>query len=163
MEAIVSDSLGQPRFTSLLVTFFATVAVLLGALGIHGALAYAVAQRTRELGIRLALGAHPGDVLRLVLRQGMRPALLGIGLGLAGALAAMRLIRELLYGVSPGDPVALAAATGVMAGTALLACYMPARRRGSIPRRPCARNDLRLRRPRPPRDAPPQNRCRRAR
>jgi predicted lysophospholipase L1 biosynthesis ABC-type transport system permease subunit len=132
MEDIVNQSIGQPRFTSQLATFFAVVALLLGALGIHGVLSYVVAQRTGELGVRLALGARPAELLRLVVRQGMWLAGLGIALGVVAALAAARVLSSLLFGVAPTDPVSFAVTIVVLGAAALLACYGPARRAARI-------------------------------
>ncbi|HLX07813.1 MAG TPA: ABC transporter permease [Thermoanaerobaculia bacterium] len=132
MAAIVDRSLAAPEFQMLLLSWLALLALLLAALGIYGVIAYLVAQRTREIGIRMALGGHRGDIQRLMVRQGMAPALLGIGIGLVAALAASRLLRGLVTGVSPTD---LATFTGVpllMAGIALLATWLPARRASRV-------------------------------
>jgi putative ABC transport system permease protein len=132
MEAIVERSLAATEFQMLLLSWLALLALLLAALGIYGVIAYLVAQRTREIGIRMALGGHRGDILWLVVRQGMVPALLGIGLGLVASLGATRLLRGLVTGVSPTD---LATFTGVpllMAAIALLATWLPARRASRI-------------------------------
>jgi putative ABC transport system permease protein len=131
-EDIVSDSMGQPRFTSQIVAFFAVVALLLGALGIHGVLSYVVAQRFGELGVRLALGAQPANLLRLVVGQGMWLAALGIALGVTASVAGARLLRSLLFGVSATDVVSFGVAIAVLAAAAFLACYGPARRAARI-------------------------------
>jgi predicted permease len=122
------NSLYSERVTALLLSAFGALALLLAALGIYGVMAYAVAQRTREFGIRMALGACAGDVLRLMLTQGARLIGAGVALGLAGAFAATRLIRSFLYQVSSTDPMAFVLAALLGAAAALLACYIPARR-----------------------------------
>jgi predicted permease len=132
MEDIVHASVGQPRFTSQLATFFAVIALLLGALGIHGVLSYAVAQRVGELGVRLALGAGPAALLKLVVGQGMWLACLGVALGVVAALAGARVLRGLLFGVGPSDPTSFGLAIAVLGAAALLACYGPARRASRI-------------------------------
>lgn len=132
MQDVVRVSVGQPRFTSQLATFFAVVALLLGALGIHGVLSYVVAQRVGEIGVRLALGARPAALLRLVVGQGMWLACTGLAIGVVAALAATRVLRGLLFGVAPNDPVNLGIAIAVLSAAALLACYGPARRAARI-------------------------------
>jgi putative ABC transport system permease protein len=128
MEDIVSSSLAQRRFALQVVGGFGVLALLLAGVGVYGVVAYSVAQRTREIGIRLALGASSGAILRWVFGQGMRLALLGTAAGLVGALALTRLLRGLLFGVSAADPVTYAGLAVLLAGVALLACYIPARR-----------------------------------
>ena len=128
MEQRLANAVSQPRFQTLLLGAFAAVALLLSALGIYGVVAHSVTQRTQEIGIRVALGATPASVLRLVVVQGMAPALLGLVFGLAGSLALSRVVASLLYGVSSTDPLTFAAAIPILAAIALLACYIPARR-----------------------------------
>jgi putative ABC transport system permease protein len=128
MEERVAGVLARPRVNALLLAGFAAIALVLAALGIYGVIAYSVVQRTRELGIRMALGARPADVLRLVLRQGMAPVLAGLALGLGGAAAASRVLRGLLYGVGGTDPITYAGVATFLAAVALLASYLPARR-----------------------------------
>ena len=126
LAQIFSSSLDQRRFSLVLFGVFAVVALLLAALGIYGVTSYVVTQRTPELGLRLALGAQRGDVLRLVIGQGMKAVLVGVGIGLAGALAVTRLIAHLLFEISATDPLTFAAIAGVLLLIALLACYVPA-------------------------------------
>ena len=128
LEQIVSESIAQPRLNMLLMMLFGALALLLSAVGIYGLLSYAVTQRTQELGIRMALGANVGDVLKLVLKQGMFLALIGEAIGLAGAFALTRLMRGLLFGVTPTDTTIFAGVVLVLTLTALLACWIPARR-----------------------------------
>jgi len=128
LEAIVSESLGQRRLTMALLGVFAGIALLLAVVGIYGAVAYTVEQRTGEIGVRMALGAQTIDVLRLVVRQGMHPVILGLIIGLAGTFAVGRLLAAQLYQISPHDPFLLGAAAIVLAVAALLACLLPARR-----------------------------------
>jgi ABC-type antimicrobial peptide transport system permease subunit len=128
MDDVIDENAQSQRFLGLLVTSFAALATLLAAIGIYGVLAYMVTQRTREIGIRMALGASRGRVLGQVLGQGALLALWGAIAGLAGALGAGRMLASLLNEVRPGDPPVLGAAAGVLAAVALLACYLPARR-----------------------------------
>jgi putative ABC transport system permease protein len=128
MEKVVAENLAQPRLSMLLMGLFGALALLLSAVGIYGLLSYAVAQRTQEIGIRMALGAQVSDVVKLVVRQGMMLALIGEGLGLAGALALTQLLRSQLFGVTPTDARTFILAAGLLTGVALLACYIPARR-----------------------------------
>jgi putative ABC transport system permease protein len=128
MERRFSESLAQSRFNASLLTIFAAVALLLAALGVYGVMSYSVSQRTHEIGIRMALGAQRGDVLSLVVRRGMILALIGVGIGVAGALVLTRLMKNLLFGVSATDPLTFAAIALLLAGTAFMACYVPARR-----------------------------------
>lgn len=128
LETIVSESLGQERLTMALLAIFAGIALLLAVVGIYGAVAYTVEQRTGEIGVRMALGAQTRDVLRLVVRQGMNPVLLGLVAGLAATFAVGRLIAAQLYQISPHNPLLLGAAAAVLALAALLACLIPARR-----------------------------------
>ncbi|HUR95397.1 MAG TPA: ABC transporter permease [Gemmatimonadales bacterium] len=128
MHDRLADAMARPRVNALLLGGFALAALVLAALGIYGVINYGVVQRTRELGIRVALGARAADVLRLVIRQGMAPVIAGLLLGLAGAAAASRVLRGLLYGVGTTDPITYAAVAGFLTAVALLASYLPARR-----------------------------------
>src|SRR5882724_7323238 len=128
LEQIFSSSLDQRRFSLVLFGVFAVVALVLAALGIYGVTSYAVTQRTPELGLRLALGAQRRDVLRLVIGQGMKAVLVGVGIGPAAALAVTRLIAHLLFEISATDPLMFAAIAGVLLLIAMLACFVPARR-----------------------------------
>jgi len=128
MEQIISDSLAERRFTLLLLIIFASTALVLAAVGIYGVMSYAVSRRTHELGVRLALGASRREILRLVVGEGMVLAAIGTVVGLTAALGLTRLMASLLYGVRPADPETLAAVSLLLAGIALLACYIPARR-----------------------------------
>jgi predicted permease len=128
MRSVVDATTRNPRFRTTLLALFAGVALALGAIGIFGVVGYGVTRRRRELGIRLAVGARPPEVQSLVLRQGMRSVLAGLGTGLAGALAATRLLRRFLFGVSPLDAGTFAAVAVCMLAVAALAAYLPARR-----------------------------------
>jgi putative ABC transport system permease protein len=128
MESLLSASLAQPRFNMMLLGTFAGTAMVLAAIGIYGVIAYNVAQRTREIGIRMALGAQRGDMLRMVLRQSLTIVGIGLGVGLIGALVTTRLMRTLLYGVSANDFSTYGIVLVLLAGAALLASYLPARR-----------------------------------
>ena len=128
LEKVVDDSIAQRRLNMSLMGLFGGLALLLSAVGIYGLLSHAVTQRTQAMGIRMALGAQVGDVLKLVLRQGMMLAVAGEVIGLAGAFALTRLMRGLLFGVTPNDATTFVVVAGVLAVVALLACYIPARR-----------------------------------
>ena len=128
MERVISVSMARPRFAAILITAFAAVALVLGAIGIYGVIAYAVAQRTREISVRMALGATPADALRMVVRRGAALTLAGLALGTLSALVATRLFSGLLYGISPHDPLSYGVGTAMLAMVAGLACYIPARR-----------------------------------
>jgi putative ABC transport system permease protein len=128
MDHIVSESVTQPRFNLFLLGLFSVIALLLSAAGIYGVTAYMVTQRTHELGIRLALGAQVGDVLRMILGQGMAVILVGVVIGLGASFALMRVMKSLLFGVTERDPLTFVLITLTLMLTALLACYIPARR-----------------------------------
>jgi putative ABC transport system permease protein len=128
LEDILSRSVSTPRLATFLLGVFGALALVLSAIGVYGVMSYSVARRTNEIGIRMALGARAADVTRLVVRQGMRPAVFGLALGVAAALSASKLMQGLLYGVSATDKASLATAVVLLGGTALAATIIPARR-----------------------------------
>ena len=128
MQEVIGSSMAQPRFRTRLLSLFGAAALLLAAIGIYGVLAYTVAQQTREIGIRMALGANPATVLRLVLGRGLRLAGAGTAIGVLAALLLTQLLKSLLFDVSATDPLTFAAVAALLLGVALLACYVPARR-----------------------------------
>jgi ABC-type antimicrobial peptide transport system permease subunit len=132
MEEVVHQSLAGRRLNLWLLGFFATVALVLAAAGLYGVISYLVAQRTREIGVRIALGAQNRDVMGLVLRQAAVLAGFGVVLGLAGALASTRVLESLLYGVSARDPLTFAALAALLAAVALVASWLPARRAARV-------------------------------
>ena len=128
LDNLLSDSVSPRRFSTFLLGVFAGLALLLAAMGIYGLMSYVVSLRTNEIGIRMALGAQPGDIWRLVIGRGAQLALAGVALGLMGAFALTKLISSLLYGVKPTDPVTFGGVALLLVSVALLACYVPARR-----------------------------------
>lgn len=132
MQRLVSNAVAQPRFYAALLTGFALLALALATVGIYGVISYSVAQRTNEIGIRMALGGQPFDVVKLVVGQGMLLALMGLAIGLASAFALTRLMARLLFGVSSTDPVTFLVITALLAGAAFLASYIPARRAARV-------------------------------
>jgi ABC-type antimicrobial peptide transport system permease subunit len=128
MEDRLGDSLWRQRFTAGVLSAFSLIALAIAALGVFGVTSYLVSQRTHEIGVRVALGALPGDIFRLALKEGILSTLIGIAFGVAGSLALTRFLGNLLYGVSAKDPFTLAAAAIVLALVALAACSIPARR-----------------------------------
>jgi predicted permease len=132
MEEVIADSLADRRLNLWLLGVFAAVALVLSAAGLYGVISYLVAQRSREIGIRMALGAQTGDVTRLVMRQGAGLTALGVGVGVLGALALTRLLASMLYGVSTRDPLTFAGVAAVLATVALAATYVPARRAARV-------------------------------
>jgi ABC-type antimicrobial peptide transport system permease subunit len=132
MDDLLSDTVSQPRLQTGLLSLFAGIALLLAAVGLYGVLAYLVAQRTREIGVRLALGARRQNVLSLIIGQGMKLALMGVAIGAAGALALSRVIRNLLYGVTTTDPATFGIVFVLLIAVAFLACWWPAWRAARI-------------------------------
>lgn len=132
MQAVLGESVARERFVAALLGAFAALALGLAAIGIYGVISYLVVQREREIGIRVALGATQSAILRVVVGQGMAIVGIGLGVGMVAAIAVTRLMRSLLFGVTPTDPITFVAAVVLLGGTALLACYLPARRAASI-------------------------------
>jgi putative ABC transport system permease protein len=132
MEQTLAQSVAARRFSMLLLTVFAIVGLGLASLGIYGLMSYAVAQRTREIGVRMALGAQVSDVLKLVIGQGMKLAFVGVVLGLVVSVAVAQLMKALLFGVSATDPLTFAAIGLLLTAVAFLACWLPARRASKV-------------------------------
>jgi putative ABC transport system permease protein len=132
MDQRVAESLARRRFAMFALGLFAAVALILAAVGIYGVMSYTVTQRTREIGIRVALGAPTGDVIRLVVGQGMLTAGVGVAIGLAGAFALSRLMSVLLFGVGATDLATFVVVAVVITGVALVACLVPARRAAKV-------------------------------
>jgi predicted lysophospholipase L1 biosynthesis ABC-type transport system permease subunit len=132
MDELVDESLAGDRFATALLAAFAAIALLLAAIGIYGVMSFAVAQRTQEIGLRMALGASPRGVLLLVLHEGMLLALTGLALGLGGAYFVGRVMKSVLYEVSGLDPAAISAVSALLLVFAALACYLPARRAANV-------------------------------
>ena len=128
MEELIAGSMSDRRLNLLLLAVFAATALSLAAIGIYGVISYSVTQRIREIGVRIALGAQSPDVLKLIVKQGMAPVVIGMAVGIAGALALTRLMSNLLFGVEPNDPLTFGSIAVVLGFVALLACYIPARR-----------------------------------
>jgi ABC-type antimicrobial peptide transport system permease subunit len=132
MQQVVSESTARNDFYMTLLTIFAGVALLLAAIGVYGLMAYSVQQRTQEIGVRMALGASPQQVRRMVVIQGMQLALVGVIIGVGSALGLTRLMSSLLYGVKPWDPATIALVAALLSGVTFLATYLPARRASSV-------------------------------
>lgn len=132
MQQRLSATLARRRFSSVLLGFFALLALTLASVGIYGVISYSVARRTHEMGIRMALGAEQGDVLRMVVGQGLKLAISGVIIGIGGALTLTRFLAIQLYGVKPTDPLTFVAVSLILIAVALLACYIPARRAAKV-------------------------------
>ncbi len=132
MDQLISTSMSRRRFFMLLLGIFGALALLLAAIGIYGVISYSVTQRTHEMGLRIALGAKPGDLAALIVRQGMRLALVGVAVGTAASLGLTSVMSSLLYGVRPNDPITLLGGALLLAAVALLGCYIPARRAARV-------------------------------
>jgi predicted permease len=132
VDEIISNSLSSRRFSMILMGVFAALALLMASIGIYGVISYLTSQRTHEIGIRMALGAGKSDVLVMVVRQGLKVVLVGVAIGIAGALVLTRFLASLLFGVRPTDPLTFTAVSLILIAVALLACYIPARRASKI-------------------------------
>ena len=132
LEQARSDSFASPRVTASLLAIFAALALLIAAAGIGGIMALTVSQRVREIGIRIALGAQPSSILRMILGQGLLLAFLGVAIGVAGAFALKNLVASLLFGVTATDPATFAGVAFVLVAAAVLATYLPARRAAAV-------------------------------
>jgi ABC-type antimicrobial peptide transport system permease subunit len=132
MHGVIENAFAARRLSMILLAFFAAIALALSCIGIYGVISYLVGERTREIGVRMALGAQRGDVLRLILRQGATMALVGVALGIGLALGLTRLISAQLFGVTAHDPLTFAAVGLVLIVVALVACWLPARRAASV-------------------------------
>jgi ABC-type antimicrobial peptide transport system permease subunit len=132
MREIVSSTVAQRRFQMTMTSLFAALALVLGMVGLYGVVSYSVACRTREIGLRMALGALPIDVMRWVFSIGLPPVLAGVTAGLALAVGAARALRGMLFGVTPLDPASIAGVAVLLLATSVVACYLPARRAASL-------------------------------
>jgi predicted permease len=132
MEEVLAASLAETAFTTTLLAIAALVALLLGVIGLYGVISYVVGQRTQEIGVRMALGARPGDVRSMVLRDGISVTILGVGLGLVGAATASRLLETLLFGVSSRDPITFAGVAFLLTVVSIFATWLPARRAAAV-------------------------------
>jgi putative ABC transport system permease protein len=128
MDQVAAGSFAARRFNMLLLTLFASLALVLAVVGVYGVMSYAVTQRTQEIGIRMALGAQMGNVIKLIMKSGLLLAAVGVALGLAGAFVVTRLMTSLLFAVEPTDKATFAIVSGCLLLISLLACYIPARR-----------------------------------
>ena len=128
MEQILAESILRPRFNMLLITIFAAVAMMLASVGVYSVISYSVSQRTHEIGVRIALGAHPRDIFRMVVGQGLKLAITGVGIGVVAAFALTRVMAGLLYGVQATDPLTFAAISAGLIAIVIMASYVPALR-----------------------------------
>jgi predicted lysophospholipase L1 biosynthesis ABC-type transport system permease subunit len=132
IEDSLERSLTRDRLVAYMASGFGATALLLACVGLYGVLSYSVVRRTREIGVRAALGARPGDLLRLVIADGMRVVIIGIALGVAGAVAGARLVEALLFGIAPFDPLTYVGVIATLAAASVVACYLPARRAAGV-------------------------------
>ena len=132
LQSQLSNTLNQPRFRAVLLAGFATIALLLATIGIYGVTSHAVNQRRHEVGVRMALAASTAEVLALMLKQHLRPALVGVILGVAGAFAVARFLESLVYGVGASDPLTIAFMAFTLVAVAVIACWIPARRAARV-------------------------------
>jgi len=132
MENVIGDSVSSRRFPMIVLSLFALLALGLSAVGIAGVVGYSVVQRTKEIGIRVALGARPADVLRLVIGHSLAWTLLGVGTGLAASFGLLRYLSTMVYGVTPTDPLVLGSVSSLLVAVALAAAYLPARRAARV-------------------------------
>ena len=132
METVLAETFARQQFSAMLLAGFSFASLLLAAIGIYGVLSYSVTQRTREIGVRVALGAEPASIIRMVVGSGARLVMAGVIAGLAGALAVSGLVKSLLFGVGPRDPVSFVLAPAVLSLIALFAAYLPARRAAQV-------------------------------
>jgi putative ABC transport system permease protein len=144
MEEVIAQGVSRQNFNMLLLSIFAGIALVLAAIGVYGLMSYAIEQQTQELGIRMALGAGQEQVLKLIIRQGMTPAGIGVVAGIAVALGLTRVLATLLYGVKATDPTTFLVVAAVLTGVALLATYIPARRAMRVDPAVALRQDERL-------------------
>ena len=132
LEQVRADSIAAPRVTANLLALFALLALAIAAAGIGGVMALSVSQRRHEIGVRMAIGARPGEIIWMVLKQGMTLAMVGVAVGVLGAFALTQSLKSLLFGVTPTDPTTFGVVAAVLAAAALAACYIPARRAAKV-------------------------------
>jgi ABC-type antimicrobial peptide transport system permease subunit len=132
MEEIISSDLGERRFLATLIGIFAALALVMSCVGVYGVISYLASQRTHEIGVRMALGAERRDVLKMVVGEGAKMATIGIAFGLPAALGLTRLMADMLFGISPHDPLTFVGVAALLGFVALAACYIPARRAAKV-------------------------------